>query len=81
MPGWPISASRRAEKAAPGLAALTVPEARRRREIPLPLSDRAARECLAWSLWRRAKCFQARRSHYRHRFWPKYAGLHPFDTS
>jgi hypothetical protein len=81
MPGWPISANRREEKAAPGLAALTVPEARRLLEIALPLPDRAARERLAWSLWRRAKCWQARRSHFRHRFWPKYAGPNPFDTS
>lgn len=58
-----------------------MPETRRRLEIALPLPDRAARECLAWSLWRRAKGFRARCSHYRHRFWPKYAGPNPFDTS
>jgi hypothetical protein len=64
-----------------GLAALTVPEARRLLAIALPLADHAARERLTWSLWRRAKCWQARRSHFRPRAWPRYAGPHPFDTS
>lgn len=81
MRGWPISADRRKAKAAPGLGALTVPEARRLLEIALPLPDRATRERLAWSLWRRAPCWQAQRSHDRHRSWPQHAGSTPFDTS
>jgi hypothetical protein len=63
------------------LAALTVPEVRRLLEIALPLPNRSSRERLAWSLWRRAQCLQAQRSHYRHRYWPQYAGPNPFDTS
>jgi hypothetical protein len=58
-----------------------VPEVRRLLEIALPLPDRSSCECLAWSLWRRARRWQAQRSHYRHRSWPMYAGPNPFDTS
>jgi hypothetical protein len=83
MPGWPTAApnqrSGRGKKSA--LAALTVPEVRRLLEIALPLPNRSSRQRLAWSLWRRAQCLQAQRSHYRHRSWPKYAGPHPFATS
>jgi hypothetical protein len=48
------------------LAELTVPEVRRLLEVALPLPYRSQELRLAWSLWRRAKRFQARRSHYRH---------------
>lgn len=82
MPGLPtaVSRRRRGEKKA-ALAALTVPEVRQLLEIALPLPERSSRDRLAWSLWRRAQCLQAQRSHYRHRRWPKYAGPNPFDTS
>ena len=73
------SSGERGEKTA--LAALTVPEARHLLEIASPLPNRSSREQLAWSLWRRARCWQAKRSHYRHRRWPLYAGPNPFDTS
>ena len=83
MPGSPSAAPtrRRSRGEKAGLAALTVPEVRRLLEIALPLPDRSRRERLAWSLWRRAQCLQAQRSHYRHRRWPQYAGPNPFDTS
>jgi len=38
---------------------------RRLLEVALPLPYRARELRLAWSLWRRAKRMQARRSHYR----------------
>jgi len=83
MPGSPTAGRKqrrgRGKKAA--LAALSVPEVRRLLEIALPLPDRSSRDRLAWSLWRRAQCLQAQRSHYRHRRWPRYAGPNPFDTS
>jgi len=39
---------------------------RRLLEVALPLPYRSRELRLAWSLWRRAKRLQARRSHYRH---------------
>jgi SRSO17 transposase len=60
---------------------LTVPEVRRLLEVALPLASRSARELLAWSYWRRRKCYRARFCHYRHRQWPKYAGPRPVDSS
>ena len=47
------------------MAELTVPEVRRLLEVALPLPYRSRELRLAWSLWRRAKRLQARRSHYR----------------
>jgi len=47
------------------LAELTVPEVRRLLEVALPLPDRPRELRLAWSLWRRAKRWQARISHSR----------------
>jgi hypothetical protein len=83
MPGSPIAGRKkwrdRGKKAA--LSVLSVPEVRRLLEIALPLPDRSSRDRLAWSLWRRAQCLQAQRSHYHHRRWPKYAGPNPFNTS
>ncbi len=79
MLGSPIAVSRRGNKT--GLAVLTVPEVRRLLEIALPLPDRSSRERFAWSLWRRTRCLQVQRSHYRHRRWPQYVGSNPLDTS
>jgi hypothetical protein len=81
MPGSPIAVNRRGRGKKSALAALTVPEVRRLLEIALPLPERSSRERLAWSLWRRAQCWQAQRCPYRHRSWPQYAGPNPFDTS
>ena len=85
MRGWPIAGSRQGETHSPeknaALADLTVPEVFRLLEIALPLPEPSRRERFAWSLWRRAQCLQAQRSHYHHRFWPLYAGPNPFDTS
>jgi len=58
-----------------------VPEVRRLLEVALPLPERGIRERLAWSYWRRRKCYRARLCHYRHRSWPKYAGPNPLDSS
>jgi hypothetical protein len=58
-----------------------VPEVRRLLEVALPLPERGVRERLAWSYWRRRKCYRARACHYRHRSWPKYAGPNPLDSS
>ena len=79
MPGSPTSAPAREKKV--GLENLTVPEVRRLLEVALPLPERDLRECLAWSTWRRRKCYRARVCHYRHCFWPKYAGRNPLDSS
>jgi hypothetical protein len=49
----------------PFLAELTVPEVRRLLEVALPLPHRTREFRLAWSLWRRAKRWQARVSHTR----------------
>ena len=49
----------------PFLAELTVPEVRRLLEVALPLPYRSRELRLAWSLWRRAKRWQARLSHSR----------------
>jgi len=49
----------------PFLAELTVPEVRRLLEVALPLPYRPRELRLAWSLWRRAKRWQARLSHSR----------------
>ncbi|TET49125.1 MAG: hypothetical protein E3J64_10120 [Anaerolineales bacterium] len=49
----------------PFLADLTVPEVRRLLEVALPLPYRPPELRLAWSLWRRAKRWQARLSHSR----------------
>jgi hypothetical protein len=54
---------------------LTVPETRRLLEVALPLSERSARKLLAWSYWRRRKCYRARLCHYRHRKWPEKAEI------
>jgi hypothetical protein len=42
-----------------------VPEVRRLLEVALPLPHRTRESRLAWSLWRRAKRWQARISHAR----------------
>ena len=47
------------------LAELTIPEVRRLPEVALPLPYRPRELWLAWSLWRRAKRWQARLSHFR----------------
>ena len=49
----------------PFLAELTVPEVRRLLEVALPLPYRSRELRLAWSLYRRAKRWQARQSHFR----------------
>jgi hypothetical protein len=49
------------------LAEVSVPEVRRLLEIALPLAPRSPDLILVWSIWRRSKRQQARRSHYRHR--------------
>ena len=58
-----------------------MPEVRRLLEVALPLPERGVRERLAWSTWRRRKGYRARICHYRHCFWPKYAGQSPLDSS
>lgn len=66
---WLGSVRRRAGGAetseARGLAPLTVPEVRRLLAVTLPLPAYSADLHRAWSLWRRAKRYQARQSHYR----------------
>jgi hypothetical protein len=49
----------------PFLTELTVPEVRRLLEVALPLPHRPRELKLVWSLWRRAKRWQARVSHFR----------------
>lgn len=68
-PGWPRFAvrPRRKRKMSPGRARLTVPAVRRRPAVALPLAAHSPEHRLAWSHWRRAKRWQARRSHYRRR--------------
>jgi hypothetical protein len=77
--GWPTSGWWEEKKT--GLEDLSVPEVRRLLEVALPLPERGVRERLAWSYWRRRKCYRARLCHYRHRYWPKYAGPNPLDSS
>jgi hypothetical protein len=60
---------------------LTVPEVRRLLEITLPLPPCSMALRLAWSCWRRAKRFQARRSHYRRRALAGASRGEPADTS
>ena len=60
---------------------LTVPEVRWLLEVALPLAERSPQKLVAWSYWRRRKCYRARLCHYRHRKWPKYAGPCPLDSS
>ena len=85
MRGLPIAGGGQRETGTTGknavLANLTVPEVRRLLEIALPVPAPSRRERFAWSLWQRTQCLQAQRSHYRHRFWPQYAGPNLFDTS
>jgi hypothetical protein len=49
------------------LAELSLPELRRLLEVALPLPPQSHELKIAWSLFRRAKRQQARRSHYRRR--------------
>ena len=77
--GWLTNGMRREKKT--GLEDLTVPEVRRLLEVALPLPERSVRERLAWSDFRRRKCYRARLCHYQHRWWPKYAGPNPLGSS
>jgi len=56
---------------------LTVPEVRRLLEVALPLPYRPRELRLAWSLWRRAKRWQARLSHSRRQANAWRLRLHP----